>query len=44
MCTSNDYLQKKANVEQPPHFESPYYPDHDFKKALCGLKQAPIVW
>ena len=42
----NVYLNEEVFFEQPKGFENPHFPDHvlRLKKAIYGLKQAPIAW
>jgi len=42
----NGYIDEDIYVRQPPGFENPKFPNHEFKlqKALYGLKQAPRAW
>ena len=42
----NGFIEEKVYVEQPPGFESFYFPNHVYKfsKALYGLKQASRAW
>ncbi|WKA03050.1 hypothetical protein VitviT2T_021185 [Vitis vinifera] len=42
----NGFINEKVYVEQPPGFQSFYFPNHVFnlKKTLYGLKQAPRAW
>ena len=42
----NGFINEEVYVEQPPRFESHYFPNHVSKlqKALYGLKQAPRAW
>jgi hypothetical protein len=39
-------IQELVFVQQPPGFEDPKFPNHNYKlqKALYGLKQAPRAW
>lgn len=42
----NGVLSKPVFMSQPPGFVDPRYPDHvcQLKKALYGLRQAPLAW
>ena len=42
----NKYFREEECVKQPPYFQNPEFPDHDYKldKVLYGLKQAPRAW
>jgi len=42
----NGYINEEVYVEQPPSFEDDKKPNHVYKlrKALYGMKQAPIAW